>query len=296
MGASLLVLAAGMGSRFGGLKQMAGLGPGGEVLLEYSVHDALRYGFDDFVFVIRRDIEADFWEQVIPRFPKGLSYRLVYQELCNVPEGFTPPEGRAKPWGTAHAVWCAREALSQPFAVINADDFYGADAFRALGEHLNGACGAGQWCMVGYQLGRTLSEAGHVSRGVCSSSDDGRLEGIEEHTRIVREGGRIVDLATDRELAEDTVVSMNCWGFTPDFLSSLDTFVRTFFRQGDLDPKSECYIPSAVYDGIARGAGSCLVLRSTAQWCGVTYPDDRPLVERALASMVRDGQYGSSLW
>ncbi len=296
MGASLLVLAAGMGSRFGGLKQMAGVGPNGEVLLEYSVHDALRNGFDEFVFVIRHDIEADFREHVLSRFPEDLNYKLVYQELHDVPEGFSVSAERIKPWGTAHAVWCAREAISQPFAVINADDFYGADAFRALGEYLNGERKEGEWCMVGYELGRTLSEAGHVSRGVCTSDAEGLLQGIEEHTKIVRQGDGIVDLDSGRSLAEDTVVSMNCWGFTPDFLTSLDSFVQSFFRDGDPGLKGESYIPSAVYSGISQGVGACRVLASSAQWCGVTYPDDRPVVEQALAVMVRDGQYGSSLW
>ncbi len=299
-GATLLVLAAGMGSRFGGLKQVEGLGPGGEVILEYSVYDAYRAGgFTHFVFVIRREIEADFRAQVLARFPEDLDYSIVYQELDALPKGVELPTGRTKPWGTAHAVWCAREALRTPFAVINADDFYGRGAFESLGTFLRAAQAPGEWCMVGYELPRTLSEQGYVSRGVCETSAEGYLLSIVEHTKIQREGHRIVDTEAPgkpRELAEDTIVSMNCWGFTLDFLDFLDGYMGAFFRDSAGELKAECYLPSAVYAALQAGKASCRVIPTASQWYGVTYLADSDIVREALRAKQANGEYSEGLW
>lgn len=299
-GATLLVLAAGMGARFGGLKQMEGVGPKGEVLLEYSVFDAFRHrGFTNFVFVIRREIEADFVSCVLSRFPSDFPYTLVYQEVDMLPSGAVCPAGRSKPWGTAHAVWCARDAIRGPFAVINADDFYGRDAFDSLGRFLGESHSRGEWCMVGYELPHTLSEQGYVSRGVCSMDAEGNLLSLEECTRIQRLEGVIVDSREDgvvKELGEDTVVSMNCWGFTLDFMEFLDDYIGRFFSGVGGDLKAECYLPTAVCEALQTGRARCAVIPTVGHWYGVTYYEDRSVVKTALGAKHAEGEYPEALW
>lgn len=299
LGPVLVVLAAGMGSRYGGLKQLEGVGPSGETILEYSLYDALRSGFGKVVFVIRRDMQPLFDSELAPRFPRSLRYDVAFQGVADVPSGVVVPSGRTKPWGTAHAVWCAREYIDAPFAVINADDFYGRSAFAVLGERLRSYQSSDneRYCLVGYALGATLTEAGTVSRGVCNVDAHGALKSIEEHTKIAKEGAKIVDRggAALVELPEDAVVSMNCWGFTPPFLNRLDDELHSFFSQPvEVYAVKECYLPSAVMRGLTRGIG-CEVLAGGTGWCGVTYPADRKAVEERLASLVALGEYASPL-
>lgn len=223
----------------------------------------------------------------------------VYQELDCLPEGFTVPEGRVKPWGTNHAILVARDAVHEPFAVINADDFYGAEAFRTIAEYLRGLNGAsGRYCMVAYELSRTLSENGTVSRGVCSVNAAGDLTGMVEHTQIERTAAGIVDHGAngDEPLAEDTPVSMNLFGFTPDYFAHSEAFFRSFLQESAGNLKAECYIPSMVNKLIADGTASVRVLRSPAQWFGVTYKEDKPLLVANLKKMIRAGIYPEYLW
>lgn len=298
---TLVVLAAGMGSRYGSLKQMDGVGPHREAIIDYSVYDAVRAGFGKVVFVIRRSFGDEFREVFNERrFGGRIAVEYVYQELDSLPEGFSVPAGRQKPWGTNHAILMAAQAVREPFAVINADDFYGADAYRVIGEHLLGLEGTrGRYCMVAYELGRTLSENGTVSRGVCTLNPDGTLHDMVECTKIERMAdGRIVfhDEGGDTELKEDTPVSMNLFGFTPDYFDYSERFFVEFLRGKGNDPKAEYYIPSVVNRLIADNAATLGVLRSSAQWFGVTYKEDRaPLVER-IAEMVRRGDYPDDLW
>jgi hypothetical protein len=296
--AQLVVLAAGMGSRYGGLKQIEGLGPGGATLLEYSVYDALQAGFTEIVFIIRKAIEEDFKKHVLTRFKGRIPFQLVYQELQDVPNNFLVDNERVKPWGTAHALWCARDAISHPFAVINADDFYGREAFMALIEKLNTLNASTPMCMVGYNLAHTLTESGTVSRGVCSVND-GFLTHIEEHTGIARQGNKIVAKNGGGEatvLPENTIVSMNCWGFAPIFMESVQEVVTDFFDglAAGKEVGSECYLPTIVRSSLAAGA-QCRVISSDAQWCGVTYPADKVLVQERLLALTEAGIYPTVL-
>lgn len=306
MSLSLVVLAAGMGSRYGGLKQLDPVGPGGETVLDYAVFDALRAGFTRVVFVIRRDFEALFREQIGARYAGRAQVDYVFQSLDRVPPGFAPPAGREKPWGTGHAVWCAREALTENFAVINADDFYGDESFaqlaRFLGREAGGAGAAAaasssgakrvaRFAMVGFQLANTLSEHGTVSRGVCTTDAAGELRSIVEQPGIARE-----EVGPGRRYAGDTVVSMNCWGFTPELFAGLDAQFREFLAARGGEPKSEFYLPAAVSTMIARGEASVRVLPTGSQWFGVTYREDKPRFEAAIAELVRVGNYPARLW
>lgn len=296
---SLVVLAAGMGSRYGGLKQIDGIGPSGETLLEYSIYDALKSGFGKIVFIIRKDIEQDFKEVILKRLPATIRYEIAHQEIATLPDGLTAPADRTKPWGTAHALWCAKEHLDTPFAVINADDFYGREAFSALQQWLTTHTNTSDSCMVGYALQHTLSEEGAVSRGVCRTDAEGCLTSIVEHTHITRTPQGIVNHPPQEApatLAPDTVVSMNCWGFQPSFLTHLDAFVVQYLRQNIDSPKGECYIPAAVADAIQKHTTRCHVLHSDAQWCGITYPGDRPRLQLALEQKVHMHIYPPSLW
>ncbi len=298
---TLLVLAAGMGSRYGSLKQMDGVGPGGEAIIDYSVYDAIRAGFGKVVFVIRHSFAADFREVFhAARFGGRIGVEYVYQELDMLPPGYSVPEGRVKPWGTNHAVLMAAGVIDTPFAVINADDFYGVDAYRTIGEYLAGLSNSrDRYCMVAYELDKTLSENGTVSRGVCSVDGRGCLSGIVERTQIERlSDGRIAyhDSGADEELAPDTPVSMNLFGFTPDYFGYSDAYFRTFLRENGDNPKAECYIPSMVNRLIAAGTAEMRVLRSSARWFGVTYKEDRPLLVASLRRLIDEGIYPETLW
>ncbi len=301
---TLLVMAAGMGSRFGGLKQVEPFGPHGETLLDYSVHDALRSGFGRVVFVVRRAFAELFRERVGGRFEGRLSVDYVPQELDDLPGGHAPPAGRAKPWGTAHAVWCARGAIDGPFAAINADDFYGRDAFARLAESFTrgpaAESGPARVAMAGYRLADTLSEHGTVSRGVCTVDGRGRLVGIEELTAIEAVGGGSgrVRLADGGELLlpADALVSMNCWGFPAAVFDLLDDALRRFLAEHGGDLKSECYLPAAVAEAVAGGRALVEVLPVRATWFGVTHREDKPRVVEALRRLVAAGEYPERLW
>lgn len=297
---TLMILAAGMGSRYGGLKQIDPVGPSGEIVLDYSVFDAIRAGFGRVVFVIRRDIEAAFRETVGAKWAARIPCAYAFQDLADVPAGFAVPADRAKPWGTAHAIRAGRREIAEPFAAINADDFYGAASFRALAGHLTAEKSATGHCMVAFRLDQTLSEHGSVSRGVCLCGTDRLLTGIQERTKITRhadgslwdepEGGP----ATALTGAEP--VSMNCWGFMPSVFGELEAAFEKFLRgEGGSSPKKEFTIP-AVVDGLIRsGRGTVKVLETTARWFGVTYREDKATVQESIRALVAAGEYPEKL-
>jgi hypothetical protein len=299
---ALVVMAAGIGSRYGGLKQMDPVGPGGEKIIDYSVYDARRAGFGQVVFVIRKEMEDDFREHIGRRIEQQIETRYVYQELEPLPEGFNVPEGRVKPWGTAHAVATCRDAVRTPFAVINADDFYGPSAFRVLGDFLQTARereGVHEYGLVGYLLGNTLSEHGHVSRGVCEVAPGGTLHEIHERVKIQRFEDAIRHTEDGRtwiDLPADSVVSMNMWGFTPSLFEELDAGFVEFLRDRGSDLKAEYLLPERVGDLVAAGRARVQVLRTDARWFGITYKEDKPFVERAIRELVERGAYPPSLW
>ena len=297
METTLLVLAAGMGSRYGGLKQMDPVGPSGETLLDYSVHDAIRSGFSRVVFVIRREFEEEFRENIGSRFENRVDVGYVFQQLNDLPDGFSVPEGRGKPWGTGHAIWCARSAVGSAFLAINADDFYGSAAIAGVGNFLSlQTLESTTYCMAGYRLASTLSPSGHVSRGVCEVSDRNALIRIREFTRIERTPSGIADQEDAIRFSGEERVSMNCWGFTPAVFASLEELFATFLAKHGAVEKSEFYIPAAVADLIQAGKAGVSVLPVGNQWFGVTYREDRPSVVSALAALVASGEYPSPLW
>ena len=294
---TLVVLAAGMGSRYGGLKQVDPVGPSGEAILDYSVFDAMRGGFGKVVFIIRHDFEDEFKAKVGAKYEGLLPVDYCYQDIADLPAPFTVPEGRAKPWGTAHATRAARNVVHESFAVINADDFYGRDAFAKLGAFLSDAKPM-HFAMVGYRLDLTLSENGSVARGVCNVSPDSMLKGVTEMTKLVRAG----DVAENRENPEspvavplDSRVSMNLWGFTPELFATLEErFPKWLAANGTL-PKSEWYLPFVVDEMIHEGSADCKVLPTDSRWFGVTYRDDRPYVVSEIAKLVAAGEYPANL-
>src|SRR5579862_7934997 len=276
---TLLVLAAGMGSRYGGLKQIDPVGPGGETIIDYSIFDAMRAGFEKLVFVIRRDIETAFREAIGARFEKRSPVEYVFQELDKLPPGFSAPPNRKKPWGTGQAILTAADVIKSPFAAINADDFYGANSFRVLAEHLRS--GSHDYAMVGFVLRNTLSEFGSVARGACRVGADGYLQGVTELTKIEKDGSRakcVDQTGATQPLTGDETVSMNMWGFTPSIFSHLQQQFTDFLKHRGNDEKAELYIPSVVNDLVASRKERCEVLRTTDSWFGVTYREDRPFV------------------
>jgi dTDP-glucose pyrophosphorylase len=294
---SLLVLAAGMGSRYRGLKQIDPVGPAGQTIIDYSIYDALRAGFAKLVFVIRRDLERPFRELVGQRFETRLPVHYVFQELGDLPPGFAAPPNRVKPWGTAHALLAGHSAIQEPFAAINADDFYGEQSFRLLADHLS--LDGADFAMAGFVLRRTLSEFGSVARGVCELGPDGDLKSIVELTRIERDGdgakntdpaGRVT------KLTGDEAVSLNCWGFTPAIFPALRAHFAAFLEQNGRDEKAEFYIPSVVNGLVASGQARVRVLRTEAAWFGVTYPQDRPRVVESIRQLIARGEYPERLW
>jgi len=297
---SLLVLAAGMGSRYGGLKQIDPMGPDGESLLDYSVFDALRAGFDRVVFIIRKDIEAEFRAKVGVRYEGRIAVDYVYQQLDALPAGFTVPAERTKPWGTAHAIWCAREALAEPFAAINADDFYGANSYATMAKFLSaGDAVAPRFAMAGYRLSSTLSEHGSVARGVCEVDAGGKLITIRECTAIETSGGKIFQKEADgsvKEFRGDESVSMNFWGLTPAVFPLLEEQLIEFLGKHSGEAKAECYIPTALGGMVARGQAALEVLPTDAKWFGVTYREDKPVVMEALQSLHAANTYPTPLW
>ncbi|MDD4735217.1 MAG: NTP transferase domain-containing protein [Kiritimatiellae bacterium] len=297
---TLVILAAGIGSRYGGLKQLDPIGPGGEVVMDYSVYDALQAGFGRIVPVIRPDLEKDFREMLGRRLENQAEVVYAFQTLDDVPAGFSVPPERKKPWGTAHAVFAARRQVQTPFAVINADDFYGRHAFMELAAYLQSApTDSTDYCMVGFELAKTLSEYGTVSRGVCTVNPDGWLEQVTEFTRLGFDpAGRIVhtDETGETPFEGHETVSMNTWGFFPGFFQSLEKSFAQFLEENGRVERSEFYIPSVVDPLIRSGAARVRVLHTPDPWFGVTYHEDKPWVMQAVRSLIDAGIYPEHLW
>jgi hypothetical protein len=294
---TLLIMAAGMGSRYGGLKQIEPVGPSGEAIIDYSIYDALRAGFGKLVFILRKEIERLFRETVGARFEQRIPVEYVFQELDKIPASFAVPAGRTKPWGTTHAILMAADQIREPFAAINADDFYGAESYRLLAQHLQP--GVDDYSMIGFTLRNTLSEFGSVARGICRVDRDDFLEGVVELTSIERNGATIQN--TDSEgrvtpLTGEEPVSMNMWGFTPRVFPQLQERFDAFLRQNSTDLKRECYIPSTVNELVAAGEARVKVLRTRDSWFGVTYREDHPRVAQNISSLIRAGVYPERLW
>ena len=294
----LVILAAGMASRYGGQKQTETVGPVDEAIIDYSVYDAIRAGFGKVVFIIRRDMEDSFRKNLIRRFEDRVEAVCVHQDPTDVPDGFSLPANREKPWGTAHALLAARDEVKAPFSVINADDFYGREAYEVMHEFLTSGAGDHEYAMAGYRLFNTLSEHGSVSRGICNVDDQGYLRSVTELTRILRSNGRITSEQEGirRELPEDAIVSMNMWGFTPAIFKQTIEEFRTFLEQNIDDPKAECYIPSVIDRMIANGKARVRVLRCDASWFGITYRDDLESVRTSIRKKVEAGEYPADLW
>lgn len=299
---TLLILAAGMGSRYGGLKQMDQFGPSGETIIDYSIYDAVRAGFGKVVFIIRESIQKEFEEVFGGRFSDKIQVEFVTQELHKVPEGMSYHPERVKPWGTAHAVLMAKDVIKEPFAVINADDFYGKDAFQKMGDFLAQIQPGDtrSYCMVGYQLKNTLSDFGSVSRGVCVTNAQGMLETVTERTQIERNAGGVIEFIDEEgqamPLDDDTIVSMNMWGCVPDLFRHGEEEFRQFLAARGQELKSEFYIPSLVSHLIDTGHADVRVLTTDSSWFGVTYKEDKPVVIDNLRQLVDAGEYPAQLW
>lgn len=291
----LVVMAAGMGSRYGGLKQIDPVGPNGQIIMHYSIYDAWKAGFRRVVFIIKEELLDAFRERIGSDAEALMQVDYVFQSADKLPEGCTMPEGRVKPLGTGHAVYCVRGTVSEPFAVINADDFYGAEAFRCMYDYLKDARDDDKYryCMVGYRVENTLTENGTVSRGICEADENGYLTDIVERTAISRGADGVISDPEAGEIAEGTLVSMNMWGFTPSFLDELDAGLRTFMQTKlpDNPMKGEYYLPFAVDHLIETGCATAKVLQTAAQWYGVTYQEDKPIVVEALRRMTEQGLY-----
>lgn len=297
---TLFILAAGMGSRYGSLKQLDGLGPNGETIMDYSVYDAMRAGFGKLVFVIRKTFDKEFREKIISKYENHIPVEVVYQELDNLPEGFSLHPDRVKPWGTNHAVMMGKTVIKEPFAVINADDFYGRESFEILANKLNELVGKeNHYCMVGYRLRNTLSESGAVARGVCDTDNDGYLKSVVERTHIERKDGKIQYKDAEDywfELAENTPVSMNMWGFTPDYFEYSEKYFIKFLESNITNHKAEYFIPLMVDHLILNKTADVKVLDTPSKWFGVTYAEDRPSVVDKLKKLVQEGEYPTPLW
>ena len=300
---TLFLLAAGMGSRYGGLKQLDGLGPHGETIMDYSIYDAIHAGFGKLVFVIRKDFEQDFRDKVLSKYEGHIPCEIVFQSLDALPDGFTCPEGRTKPWGTNHAVMMGQHVIHEPFAVINCDDFYDRDAFQVMGKFLSSLPegSTGKYAMVGFRVDNTLSESGTVSRGVCEYDDNHHLTSVVERTKIQRIDGVVKYLDENDEwvaLPDNTPVSMNFWGFTPDYFAHSNEFFKTFLsdEKNMTNLKSEFFIPLMVDKLINDGTATCEVLETTSKWFGVTYPEDRPEVVAKFEKLGADGVYPEKMF
>jgi len=301
MHTTLLILAAGMGSRYGGMKQVEAFGPSGETITDYSIYDAVRTGFEHFVFVISPKMEEDFKTNYVKKFPANLKVDYVIQSLENLPRGFKVPVDRQKPWGTAHAVLMAKDAINEPFAVINADDYYGRKSYKIMNHFLTQTSeeAPGNYCMVGFELQKTVSKHGSVARGICQMNDKGYLTGMVERTKVFLKDKEIVFEEEDGSLhsldPKDTV-SMNLFGFTPDFFSHIEENFKRFLKKNANNPKAELYIPYVVNNLLAAAKSKMTVLQTPDSWFGVTYQEDKPRVLKAIRELVDDGTYPESLW
>jgi len=297
---TLFVLAAGMGSRYGGLKQLDPLGPHGETIMDYSIYDAIQSGFGKVVFVIRKDFEADFRQKILSKYEGHVPVEVVFQSTDALPEGYTCPADRSKPWGTNHAVLMGKDVIKEPFAVINADDFYGRDAFRVMAEELQRPRDMkGDYCMVGFRVGNTMTENGSVARGVCETKD-GLLTSVVERTAISYDPqGNIVftdENGQEQQLAPNTPVSMNLWGFTPDYFDYSEREFKKFLDKDINTPKAEFFIPLAIDALINSGEATVKVLDTDSRWFGVTYSADRPGVVEKFADLHRSGLYPEKMF
>ena len=301
---TLLLLAAGMGSRYGGLKQIDPVDNEGHIIMDFSMFDAKRAGFEKVIFIIKKENEADFKEAVGDRVSKYMDVSYAYQELSDIPEGFEIPEGRVKPWGTAHAVLSCFDQIEGPFAVINADDYYGREAFQLIYDYLasNGDDDKYRYTMVGYQLGNTVTDNGHVARGICDMNENGELIAIHERTRIEKRERGIAftedDGATWTFVPADTTVSMNMWGFTQSILKEIKDGFPAFLEKGIKENPMKCeyFLPSVVSHLVEADQASVAVLKSADKWYGVTYKEDKPVVMAAIQKMKEDGLYPMHLW
>ncbi len=297
---TLFVLAAGMGSRYGGLKQLDGVGPNGQTIMDYSIYDAIRAGFGKVVFVIRKDFEQDFREKILSKYEGHIPTELVFQAITDLPEGYTCPEDRTKPWGTNHAVLMGKDVINEPFAVINADDFYGRDAFEVIGRELSKEyTKPGDYCMVGFRVGNTMTENGSVARGVCENKD-GLLTSVVERTAIAYDANHNI-VFTDENGQEQTIcpntpVSMNLWGFTPDYFAFSEREFKKFLDKDINTPKSEFFIPLCIDALINSGEATVKVLDTDSKWFGVTYAADRPGVVEKLEALHAAGEYPANMF
>ena len=300
----LVIMAAGMGSRYGGLKQIDPVDEDGHIIIDFSIYDAKRAGFEKVVFIIKKQDEADFKEAVGNRMEKLMDVSYAYQDMANIPEGFEVPEGRVKPWGTAHAVLSAIDAVDGPFAVINADDYYGSEAFKQIYDYLSTHEDDEKYryTMVGYKLENTVTDNGHVARGICTMNEAGELVKIEERTRIEKRNGGIAftedDGATWTEVPGETVVSMNMWGFTRSILDEIKEGFPAFLEKGlkENPMKCEYFLPSVVSDLLGEERATVSVLTSADKWYGVTYKEDKPVVVAAIKKLKEEGLYPERLW
>ena len=297
---TLLILAAGIGSRYGGLKQLDKVGPGGEAIIDYSIYDAIQAGFGKVVFVIRKSIEADFKAFIGNKLDGKIEVEYVFQELNKTPEGVVVNPNRQKPYGTGHAVLMAKDAINENFAVINADDFYGKDAYMTITKFFETLeLSSNDNCMVGYQIKNTLSDHGYVSRGQCTSDDEGYLQDVVERTHIEKKSHGIFfedEQKNELLLDENTLVSMNFWGFTPLFFKQLENRFPKFLNENIDEIKAEFFIPTVVNELIEENIGKTKVLESTAAWFGVTYQEDRPVVVESIQKLIKEGKYPKNLW
>ena len=300
---ALVIMAAGMGSRYGGLKQIDPVGPNGEIIMEYSIYDAIRAGFNKVVFIIKKEIEDTFREVVGKKIEGIIDVEYVYQKVDNLPQGFSVPEGRVKPWGTGHAVLSAKDAVKTPFAVINADDFYGAETYKLLNGFLTNNQDSNnkyKYCMVGFVIENTLTENGHVARGVCNVDSQGNLIDIHERTKIVKFGDDTKYTEDDTnwiKIPEKSIVSMNTWGFNPSILQELEERFPEFLRSNkDNLLKAEYFLPTVVDSLIKEGKADVKVLSTADKWYGVTYQEDKPVVKKSISDMVSEHKYPNRLW
>jgi NDP-sugar pyrophosphorylase family protein len=296
---TLLVLAAGMASRYGRLKQLESFGPSGETIIDYSIYDAVRAGFGKAVFVVRKSTEKEFHEILLRKFSEKIIVDTVTQELDMLPEGFSLPENRVKPWGTGHAVMVASSNIKEPFAVINADDFYGYQSFKSMANFLQTNKDEHLFALMGYQLKKTLSKSGTVSRGICDVNKDNYLENVTEHTKIIETEQGIISYITDQQtlpMTGNEIVSMNMMGFNPSVFPYFQSYFKEFLDKEGHDIKAEFYLPVVVTNLIKSGIARVKVLYTQEKWFGVTYPDDRPLALQSLKELTKAGVYPANLW